>query len=489
MNNMKKEKDAQITANNQSNLYKSILWIEDCNIYQASLEEDDFQNVLFGESDIERNEEFIKSYFGANSVNVQLCRSYKDALSTLANNAQLYNLVVFDMDMTIGIEQDELGDIFKQLASQSISVSEEDLNIDKFVTISGVYLYMYLKNLGYPSNRMVILTGNNPERPKNMLKQAYIKVNEDDFFLTKTAGSLLDTKIWEDRFFKNNYYAIRRLVYKACEFWKDHLFKHPNDDIAFNNVYFDKSFDIIEVESFLNVLNRVEMLFPVVKPYKEEQVYYQAMQVLTAFHEESAKINILNDSPIKKYHQSLRFFRNWAAHNKFQNTEINIEIFALLFCLCLRTYFVFQTNQIENETDLSKKIYIQYEKEVFENALDLNLKFTEEDIKMQYQQDWNKHRKRLERNKCNYYVLESMDKILLKSGECRKKTEKMTLCDCLIPLLSPSIIREDVTIENEKSTLHIVYGWNENRIHNASKEDPEEKIVSYATAIYLKNKE
>ena len=98
------------------------------------------------------------------------------------------------------------------------------------------------------------------------------------------------------------------------------------------------------------------MLFPVVQPSNTEQVYYQALQMAAMMHEESADIKKVKGF-FQPWHSMIRNFRNWGAHNKFDNASLDGEQFAFLFCIALRTFF--DEKQINNLHEFSD--FYEYE--------------------------------------------------------------------------------------------------------------------------------
>ena len=167
---------------------------------------------------------------------------------------------------------------------------------------------------------------------------------------------------------KDSYYRVRRLVLHACSYWREWLEEikatygsdNCNDKIPFNSVYRLKNDSAVTVAEFLDLLDHVEMLFPVLRPDKPEKVYYQAAKSICIFHESTAKFTNV-DNKLRMYHSVPRTFRNWSAHNKFENSSMTAEEFALLFCITLRTYF--------DDTQISKKSFnekvIEYEEDFY----------------------------------------------------------------------------------------------------------------------------
>ena len=116
-------------------------------------------------------------------------------------------------------------------------------------------------------------------------------------------------------------------------------------------------------------------MFPVIPPSSPEKVYYQAARILCEYHEESAKIQVVNYN-IYPLHAVCRNFRNWSSHNRLKKAEMPPNIFALIFCIALRTYF--DEKQLINE--FSKERFY-YEKNYGYNYEDKEHKFSFDYIK------------------------------------------------------------------------------------------------------------
>ena len=117
------------------------------------------------------------------------------------------------------------------------------------------------------------------------------------------------------------------------------------------------------------------MMFPVIPPSSPEKVYYQAARILCEYHEESAKIQSV-DYNIYPLHAVCRNFRNWSSHNRLKKAEMPPNIFALIFCIALRTYF--DEKQLIKE--FSKERFY-YEKNYGYNYEDKEHKFSFDYIK------------------------------------------------------------------------------------------------------------
>ena len=474
--------------------YKNILWIDDVvtndSGYEGAHDNDEDEEIddfLLNEQNEITKElepiELIRPYFPKNYKDVKLITQLQEALEELENNSFKYDIIVFDINLEDGFPEIEFLEICKKLKEKRIYVPDE---YAQFKIKAGMYLYLFLLNCGYPNNRMVILTGNKDSLPKEFLKKAHIEPiddrdDEQRFIIYKNSGELDEgDKEWISSFYKDKYYQVRKLVYKACEYWNEKIQNSLTDDIAFNQIYYcnakkDDSDSGIEPEVFISMLKRIEMLFPVAKPQNCEELYYQALQVVTMFHEESANISSISDEDNNRsYHQAIRNFRNWAAHNKFVYNKIDADLFAYLFCITLRSYF----QEKDNQFVLIEQCYdvYEYENEYFE-------KFDKEEInvdtlKNNYIYAFKRHICKLKNidiksKKKNIkddripviYECENINSILLKSGKVltSKNQEKMYLTDLLLNIIDVLISNTRKTgkeLSNNRWEYRVEYSWN-----------------------------
>lgn len=446
--------------------YKNILWIDDCDTKDAG----DIEGDPLEDNDDEDNsdEDIIKDYFYDLSNEVRLIKEYGKALTELQEKHTEYDLVIFDMNMQEGMDEG-FDKIKRRLAEKNVLVPEK--NFEGFKEEAGIYLYLFLLNCGYPNNRMVILTGYEKKVPQELLEKAFINPNKYNL-VEKQRGGKIDpeNKDWIKQYYKDDYYRVRKMVYKACEYWKEELREKNSEDIVFNTIYFgkDKEQDQkIERDSFLNMLVRIKLLFPVVKPHDCESLYYHALQVTTMFHEESANLTKVDDKEhLKKYHQSVRNFRNWSAHNKFIYSKIELNLFAYLFCIALRSYFVNEEIQFSTDADC----YSVYEKDFFDSinveAVDYNT-FDEK-----YRKDWERHFKKVKNSNNSKKKLcwecKDVHELLLASGKCYNKnsSDKMKLVDCLFNLLGDYIVKtEELNGDNDYEYI-IRYAYKRKKMIN-----------------------
>ena len=356
---------------NMPTCYKDILWIDDMDSNDsitADLRSEKGKTL----EEINKNPEKEKKFILADENlqryidMIQLSTTMKDAVDEIENNYNNYNLVIFDMNMNRGWgnkEQDVeyINEIFK---SQNIKSFDHN---DK---IAGIYLYLFLLKKGYPANRMIIYTGNAKSTGEILNDNLYL----DFKGLIKDKNDRI--KLAPNYYPKDGYYRIRRLVLQACNYWKAEITRKKDEEIPFNQIYFSKDTDKQNSrENFQELLERIEMMFPVIPPSSPEKVYYQAARILCEYHEESAKIQVVNYN-IYPLHAVCRNFRNWSSHNRLKKAEMPPNIFALIFCIALRTYF--DEKQLINE--FSKERFY-YEKNYGYNYEDKEHKFSFDDIK------------------------------------------------------------------------------------------------------------
>ena len=356
---------------NMQTWYKDILWIDDMDSNDSTTAD------LMAEKgktleEINKNPEKEKKFISADENlqkyidMIQLSTTMKDAVDEIENNYNNYNLVIFDMNMNRGWgnkEQDVeyINGIFK---SQNIKSFD---NNDK---IAGIYLYLFLLKKGYPANRMIIYTGNAKSTGEILNDNLYL----DFKGLIKDKNDRI--KLAPNYYPKDGYYRIRRLVLQACDYWKAEIESKKDEEIPFNQIYFSKDTDKQNSrENFHELLERIEMMFPVIPPSSPEKVYYQAARILCEYHEESAKIQVVNYN-IYPLHAVCRNFRNWSSHNRLKKAEMPPNIFALIFCIALRTYF--DEKQLIKE--FSKERFY-YEKNYGYNYEDKEHKFSFDYIK------------------------------------------------------------------------------------------------------------
>lgn len=452
-------------------VYKNILWIDDLDDKNSNFEDDFLEREKRGEN----SKEIIKSInkcFYEQAKNVELVQNYMEALKKLGSSSEQYDLVVFDINMKEGADADEFNDIKKELKMKRVKVddSSEKKSYKEFLEKAGMYLYLFLLNCGYPNERMVILTGNSLEEPRKFLEEAHLYAEE----IRILEKEEITGKDWIDELYETEYYRIRRLVYKACEYWKEKLGKETN--IVFNEIYFGTDKDIqLEKGSFVNMLDRIELLFPVKQPSEPNNVYYQALQVVSMFHEESAVINKVDNNGWEDnrcYHQSVRNFRNWSSHNKFNDNKLEGCLFAFIFCMALRTYFVGDDKkQFGNE--------IEYEKEYFESCKEVNMEY--DDFREKYENTWKHHFEKVQdenkagENKKNKKNIEwgykGINELLVDSGRC--KNGHMKFVETVVNILEGWMEKKgEWEAKDREYTYMIAYQWKD----KFKKEEFKEKL-------------
>ena len=317
--------------------YKNILWIEDEDTKEALVA--DIYAELAGIETESPPSELCKDFFRQPACVKQV--KYLNAIKDEIKNAENYDLIVFDVNMkNDNTLTENIYEIIDTLKKSGIKIKDAPKKNDNklyegnFYEKAGIYLYLFYAINGYPSNRMIVLTGNS---------EKYCKLEE----IIPVNGIVQKDKIrkdysWIDKFYEkeNTYYRVRRLVFQACEYWKEYLEDKEESDISFNRLYFGKNERYyIQKNEFTEKLDSIKLMMPVSRPSKPETIYYQIMKNLSEFHEKKAKIETMEQYPdLKRYHSCMRYFRNWSAHNRL-NKKIKTEHFAILFCIALRTYF------------------------------------------------------------------------------------------------------------------------------------------------------
>ena len=281
---------------------------------------------------------------------------FQDAVRKISENYYQYDFVIFDINLEKGFKESKddpeyLKDEFKKC---HISFDYDKISSKEGQKEAGIYLYLLLLSKGYPIDRMLIYTGNGADFMNDQIKDKLGYFNFDDkIFQRKTTEHSFSTESYFQG--NNSYYFVRRLVFQACEYWKDQLKNKKNSEIPFNKLYFGDNAEKlgISVNEFTEKLEVLELMMPVSRPSNPEKIYYQIIQNLSAFHEGRVDIKKINEYPdLKKYHCCMRNFRNWSAHNKLENKKIKKEHFLIMFCIALRTYFNGTPETPNFDTDL-----------------------------------------------------------------------------------------------------------------------------------------
>lgn len=350
----------------------------------------DFKNILWIEDDKTKD---IAIFFGKLSSSVKRINTFTGAFQEITGNVSNYDLVVFDLNLENAddVQNDFMDDeyynnIKEQFEKRGVilpSMAVNDNNVDgyednrfkAFQKECGIYLYLLLLNEGFPRNRMVILTGNKSDAEK-LLREHRLLSSEK--VIEKNSGDndlISDSKYYGEN---SSFYAVRRLVFRAVQYWEDELANKKEDDIAFNKLYF-KPGQGYNKDSFIALMNEVKLLFENMVPSDVDNLYYHAMHIFAGFHEEKAKINNLSKSKsaLYPYHSMIRFFRNWSSHNLFEANALSADEFALLFCIALRTYF--DEKQIDKGKAFSEDLFA-YEDQYFDNVK-LNITTTTQEQK------------------------------------------------------------------------------------------------------------
>lgn len=411
--NIENQKRKQEEIEKYQNYYKNILWIDD------DCGENINENFKWlNDSDSNSGNVQYKLKNSEECYGIKTVKYFSDAVKEV--NEKSYDLVIFDINLENGFKLS--GNKKNELSNEVLSNEDKDrieeitytenifnaqnieFKYDDFEEknenqkIAGEYLYLLLLSKGYPQNRMVIYTNNYEEFQKNskLSKANLFNFDGNSLFISKN-DSIDINKYFNDN---NGYYRVRRLIYQACDYWERELnsfeltknaeINNSEKDIKKKNVPFNDLYELdVEISSFKDMLSQIKMMFPVIIPCKPEEVYYQAMHIVSMFHEENAKIDkVKSKGNIFPYHQMIRNFRNWSSHNKFKKSidltekdKFSADQFAFLFCVALRTYFDTQKYYIcqgnckksKYEYCLSDKIYY-YENVYFNNLKNITWK-------------------------------------------------------------------------------------------------------------------
>lgn len=324
--------------------YKNILWIDD-------RDDNDAGNDML---------KWMRNYCDPTTcLQIEQVDLFREAVERIVHNSVQYDLVIFDINLENGFDEiSESEELKIEKIFEKYHISFNYKTIDHMH--SGYYLFKLLLAVGYPLERMLIFSGHaTKEKAQSQLQDIII---DNRIYIPKEKG-VLDI---EHKFFAHNsqdYYRIRRLIYQACNYWIVRLKEELRyaKDIPFNKLYyFNEKYgsykSAISSERFIEMLEHIQLLFTVAEPQNAEQLYFKVMQTVAAFHEESAKIQAVNDNPkLKRFHSCVRNFRNWSAHNLME-PKLSAPKFALIFCMTLRTYFGW-----ESDANLDDSLY-QYER-------------------------------------------------------------------------------------------------------------------------------
>lgn len=452
--------------------YKHIVWVDDFdnkNISLSSIPSDEEWDL---EDDIgcpgENHRKDVEDNFGDCSDQVQLITSIPQMVDYIDNNLEKCDCIVLDVNLRKSLNDEQRKSVSESCKRKGIR-TDRDLGQH-----GGYYLYLYLLKSGFPADNICMFTGNKGEdnttglwerrfREAGMYPPESINRNEPK-----------ELQKWIHQIYGKEYYRIRLLVYQACEYWKGELAKLPSEEIAFNRIYHaDKNGFRVEACSFIDMLDRVEMLFPLTQPSNCNRLYYQALQAVAMFHEESAELKALDKakySDIRKYHCSVRNFRNWSAHNQFSGDEMDGRLFAYLFCVALRTYFGKCDGQFSVEPGNNSSVYSAYEKEYFENVEGGVFEF--EAFREKYRNAFHRHMEKVKNygdKKIKSWEYKDFNSLLMASGRCRVSGgTKMLFSDILLSITDDWIIQEDKKEDYSRNELKYTYScsykWREDKL-------------------------
>lgn len=427
-------------ADNMSE-YKNILWIEDCDTNdKTGMKGTDWLDNENKNEDEDENEKKFASlkneYFGQLSTGVKLVPKYREALEELQENCYNYDLIVFDLDFKdedFG-EYVSFNEILELLKNGHVTPNSND----EFTKVAGYYLYLYLIMKGFPTNRMVILTANSQNYQSS---DNNISLQIDRDIIEKNHDSE-----WIKPYYSkttSHYYRIQRMVHHACCHWINKLndINKHNDK---NLIPFNKLYSLnIPPKTFIETLEHIKMLFPVVKPNVPEMTYYKAMQTIAAFHEENAKIQKLKQPKLKRYHSCIRNFRNWSAHNHMPS-KLTDEKFACLFCIALRTYLVWNSDE-----SLKNSKLLEYEKIYeFDSNSDINDDINDERLENSLLNIWKNVNEKL--NNRYYFDLEETIREL-------GKKEGHNMSDYLfLPIWCPQKLFTTINVQLKSGQVEIL---------------------------------
>lgn len=345
LRNRAEQSKGELSYDEYKNSYKNILWIDDRDDNDAG---NDSLKWMLNFCDLDT------------CMQIEQADLFREAVDKIVNNSTQYDLVIFDINLEKGfdeISESDEAEIEKCFEKYHIRFKYREINHMH----AGYLLFRLLLAVGYPLDRMLIFSGHaTKEKAEKELKDI---IFDRHIYIPKEKGTLNIEK----SFFDSNtqpYYRVRRLVYQACSYWigqlKESLQYAP--DIPFNKLYYFNENNYmpkkaVTARSFIEMLEHIQMLFPVAMPYAPDKLYYKVMQTVAAFHEESARIQTINDLDLKRYHSCVRNFRNWSSHNLME-TKLSAQQFALLFCITLRTYFSWNSDyDLNNVLFDYEKIY------------------------------------------------------------------------------------------------------------------------------------
>ena len=311
--------------------YKNILWIDDRSDADAGTGNDPITWMEFW---IKNPEELYR---------IEQEHLFRQAVEKI-DNCQNYDLVIFDIDLEKGFmestRQKDAEYLTEKFKECHVQFDYDTVSSEQGKKTAGIYLYLYLLSKGYPMDRMLIYTGNGADVMNDQIKKQLGYFDFDNsIFKRKQGQHTFSTESYFEG--RHTYYKIRRMVFQACEYWKNQLKTLKSEEISFNRLYFyNRKKAQIPVSEFEELLNRAKLMMTVTLPPEPERLYYQMMQAISALHESKAVLGDLKDvKDLYKYHSCIRNFRNWSAHGKFKNKKLKVQEFALLFCIALRVYF------------------------------------------------------------------------------------------------------------------------------------------------------
>lgn len=326
-------------------IYKNIIWVEDFDENSNDVLVDDL-DALENQTKIDRTKSIHEVFTHKYGDYVEVIEDFQGALDFFDSKFGDFDCVVLDVNLkkTMKLNNDGITSLIDRLKQEGISFSS---NHEQLKENAGYYLYLYLLCKGFPRDRVFIRTAykdtlsskwNEKFNNAGLIPPVTIdKTSSSENYFVKEIDKLYDSG--------NQYYAVRKIIFDACNHWidicesvKENI--SSTENIIFNSVIKYKNKNI-SFENIKDMLYEIKTLCSLTRPKNESTLYIQLLKVLSIPFEADINYKLLNDvvnANAIPYFNIMKLFRNWNAHNKFTAEPTDKE-FLVLFMIALRSYF------------------------------------------------------------------------------------------------------------------------------------------------------
>ena len=364
---------------------KCILWIEDFDNKSSA-------NVRTkSQTEEEKNkkyDKYLRVYDELYKDSIEIKTTMLEGLEYIKEHYGEFDCVILDVNLNNNLQQIDKDDSNWKFLIDNINLKYvEDIEAE-FRKYGGFYIVLLLITLGFPKDRIIILTAygasynKDDYKPVKDWQEKFSKasihsphvIEKGNYFNDNVDGKkhkklneYLKKLYHDDAYYYTRLflYKLHNIIYKLNEISVNN--NDGNNVVLFNKICRNTN-KRVTVSYVNDLINNAINFFPFIKPVNIDNIFFNTLKYFSEPFE--ADYNVKSVKAIDDTYRLMKTFRNWASHNLIEDkSKLKSDLFRLLFFIEFLLFTRSESSELDELVEICKEFFM-FEKEKNINIVD-----------------------------------------------------------------------------------------------------------------------